>query len=145
MRAAGGVAVALVAVTLAGCASGPSDAGFGDVQQAVLARTGQRVVWNRQSPEDAATTAAIGRLLAAELTADAAVQVALLNNRRLQAVFEELGIAQADLVEAGLLQNPVFAGHARFAGNAPAGTNIALSLVQSFLDLVTLPLRRRVA
>jgi len=36
------------------------------------------------------------------------VQIALLNNKDLQATYEDLSIAQADLVQAGLLQNPVF-------------------------------------
>ena len=53
-------------------------------------------------------------LLEGELTTNAAVQIALLNNAALQATFEELGIAQAELVQAGLLKNPVFAGHVRF-------------------------------
>ena len=38
----------------------------------------------------------------------AAVQVALLNNRGLQAVYAELGIAEADLVQAGRMRNPGF-------------------------------------
>jgi len=42
------------------------------------------------------------------LSAADAVQVALLNNRMLQADFEELGISEADLVRAGRLPNPRF-------------------------------------
>ena len=48
------------------------------------------------------------RLLQKELSVDTAVQIALLNNRDLQGSYASLGIAQADLVEAGLLENPVF-------------------------------------
>ena len=46
-------------------------------------------------------------LLGNDLTAEAAVQIALLNNRKLQAVYNRLGIAQADLVQAGLPPNPI--------------------------------------
>ena len=130
---------------LAGCASEPKDAGFSDVSQAVATRTGQKVLWNRRTPEDAQATAAVQELLKNELTADGAVQVALLNNHRLQAVFEDLGIAQADLVQGGLLKNPVLGGHLRFAGNDPTGTNLELSLIQDFMDLALRPLKRKVS
>ncbi len=139
------IGAGLATVALSGCASEPKDAGFSEVREAVAARTGQKVVWNRRTPEDAQATTAVQELLKGDLTADGAVQVALLNNHRLQAVFEELGIAQADLVQGGLLKNPVFGGHARFAGNDPTGTNLELSLVQDFVDLALRPLRRKVS
>ena len=44
--------------------------------------------------------------------ADDAVQIALLNNRRLQAVYEELGVSQAAIVDASLTTNPRFHGNA---------------------------------
>jgi cobalt-zinc-cadmium efflux system outer membrane protein len=53
-------------------------------------------------------------LLSRELTVETAVQVALLNNKTLQATYEDLSVAQADLVQAGLLQNPVFRRHVAF-------------------------------
>ncbi len=62
-------------------------------------------------------------LLGRELTVDAAVEVALLGNKRLQATFEELSLAQADLVQAGVLRNPVFTAGIVFpvAGSAQTG------------------------
>ena len=50
----------------------------------------------------------VTELLAQPLTADSAVQVALLNNRGLQATYQELGIAEAELVQASRLPNPGF-------------------------------------
>ncbi len=50
----------------------------------------------------------MAQLLAQPLTVDAAVQVALLNNRGLQADFQELGISDADRVQASRLPNPGF-------------------------------------
>ncbi|MCC6357393.1 MAG: TolC family protein [Phycisphaerales bacterium] len=128
---------------LAGCGSVPRDAGFGTVEKLVYEGIGQRAVWNRDTDADAAVAESIQALLAKEMTADAAVQVALLNNRSLQATYEELGVAQADLVEAGLLQNPVFYGEIRF----PARPAIPweADIVQNFLDLFVLPLRKRMA
>lgn len=46
-------------------------------------------------------------LLQQPLDADAAVRVALLNNRELRATLREMGIARGRLIQAGLLPNPV--------------------------------------
>jgi outer membrane protein TolC len=93
---------------LAGCATVPREAGFSEVQQSTSARLEQAVVWRQGGAEDVEADASVRALLRKPLTTDAAVRVALLNNRSLQAEYEELGVAQADLVQAGLLRNPVF-------------------------------------
>jgi outer membrane protein TolC len=95
--------------------------------------------------EDAQIEQGVQTLLRHELTAERAVQVALLNNRELQARFEEIGIAQADVIQAGLISNPNFAGSFRFPDRPPSGTNIEYSIAQNFLDLLVLPLRKRIA
>ncbi|MEZ4326499.1 MAG: TolC family protein [Polyangiales bacterium] len=46
------------------------------------------------------------RMLGEPLTADAAVRVALLNNRELRATLRELGVARGRLMQAGVLPNP---------------------------------------
>ena len=77
-------------------------------------------------------------LLHDTLTVDGAVQVALLNNRTLQALYAELGVAQADLVQAGLLRNPVFDGAVRFLlSGGPAKVDLSAAL--DFLDIFYLP------
>jgi len=101
-------AAALAAVALGGCAGFSADGGFGTVEQAAGERLGKEVRWTKSDAERAAVDARVGALLAEPLTADAAVQVALLNNRRLQAAFDELGIAEAEFVQAGRLPNPGF-------------------------------------
>ena len=95
---------------LSGCATFDQRAGFSDVRTAVEERSGKRVAWNLGTELDAEAAEDVRRLLAGPLTADAAIQVALLNNRGLQATYAELGVAQADVVQAGLLTNPVFDG-----------------------------------
>ncbi len=131
---------ALVAV-LGGCASAPSSAGLTEVQQLVTPRLGQPIEWVAGGPEDAAVREAVRALLARPLTADAAVQVALLSNRELQADYAALGVARSDLVQAGLLDNPALGAEFRFDG----GTEITLDLVQNFLSVLTLPARREIA
>jgi outer membrane protein TolC len=46
------------------------------------------------------------RLLTRPIDADAAVRIALLNNRELRATLREVGVARGQLVQAGLLPNP---------------------------------------
>ena len=136
---------ALVSTSLiAGCASVPPKGGFADVQQLIGQRTGLRLQWVQGKPEEAAVQEATQALLQQELTAEAAVQVALLNNRSLQATYEELGIAQADVVQAGLLQNPVFAGSWRLPSHLSV-LNSEYGVSQNFLDLLLLPLRKKLA
>ncbi|MCK7513349.1 MAG: hypothetical protein MZV70_61145 [Desulfobacterales bacterium] len=67
-----------------------------------------------------------------ELTAAGAIQIALLNNARLQARYEELGISQAELIQAGLLKNPTVFGSARFPANSPGATELRFELLPEF-------------
>jgi len=127
-------------VALVGCAHVDPNPAFRELANTVHLRTGKRVQWNRGTAQDAEAQAAVASLLRHPLTADAAVQVALLNNRNLQATYEELGIAQADLVEAGLLRNPIFTFERRFPGQA-----LEMDLLKEFIDILLLPLRKRIA
>jgi outer membrane protein, heavy metal efflux system len=138
-------AMCAVVVAVAGCATTTQpQSGFDQVQRTVLDRTGQQVVWNTSSADDGRADAAVGRLLESPLTPDIAVQIALLGNPSLQANFENLGIAQADFVRAGLLKNPVFNGAYEFAsGGGLAKVN--LSVTEDFLSILQIPLRKRVA
>ena len=137
---------ALVPLVLlaAGCASIPRDKGFGQVSQEVEKRTGYRVAWDEGGEADKEVQARIDQWLDQGLSLGTAVQIGLLNNRRLQATYESLGIAQASLVQAGLLKNPVFEGALRFPTGG-GGSIFEFSVVQSFLDLVMIPLQRKVA
>ncbi len=132
-------------ISLAGCASVRPQAAFSDVQETLDGRTDVRTVWRTGSEEDARADRAVDSLLAAPLTADAAVQVALLNNRRLQAVYEDVGVAQADLVQAGLLANPLVGAGIRFPLEGSEAPELRFSVAMSFLSVFNLPLRRAVA
>jgi hypothetical protein len=66
------------------------------------------VRWARSDADVDTIAQARGELLAKPLSVDDAVQVALLNNRGLQADFQELGITEAEVVQAGRLPNPGF-------------------------------------
>jgi outer membrane protein, heavy metal efflux system len=110
--------------------------------QIAARRTGKSAPWERDDAARDRAQKTVAALLARPLTADSAAQVALLNNRSLQASFEEIGISEADLLEAGLLENPTIAGMARFP-NRPA--DLEGSIAADLLQLFLLPLRKRVA
>jgi outer membrane protein, heavy metal efflux system len=131
-------------VVLTGCATFDQRAGFSDVSMVVEARSGKRVVWNLGTELDEQAAQEVHALLQGTLNADGAAQVALLNNRELQALYAELGVAQADMVQAGLLRNPIFDGAVRFliGGGQP---ELELNAAMDFLDIFYLPLRKRVA
>jgi outer membrane protein, heavy metal efflux system len=130
--------IALLMATLSFGAS--LDQSFNDVSGTVLSRTGKRVQWNRSTPQDADAERFLRSLLKRPLTANSAVQIALLNNHELQATYEEIGIAQADVIEAGLLRNPLFSIERRWPGQA-----IEAELLTEFIDVLFLPLRKRAA
>lgn len=134
--------IALSASALAGCSSMTPGLGFDEVQQGASDRIGVRIHWNNGSAEDEEVAASVSALLEHELAADGAVQIALLNNRELQAVYEELNLAQADLVQAGLLRNPILSGEARWATSGGGGPGVVLDLTQDFVSLLYLPLRQ---
>src|SRR6266478_7664126 len=129
-----------------GCASVSPKASFDDVSTLVAERGGGRIHWDQGMPADEQVRARVHDLVTGTLTPDGAVEVALLRNQGLVATYEELGIAQADLVQAGLLRNPTLGARVRFPTSGP-GTFIdtEFSVAQDFLDLFTLPLRKRVA
>jgi cobalt-zinc-cadmium efflux system outer membrane protein len=137
---------AVAAVTVAGCASTSlSDDSFSNVQRAVSGRGGQQIHWNRGSPADKEAADAVRQLLAQPLTSDRAVQFALLNNPNLQATYEDVGVAQADLVGAGLLQNPVFDATVLIPEGGVGATKLDFAVTANFLDVFQIPLRKRLA
>ena len=101
-------ALLTMAAVLGGCASFSPDGGFGPVQQIAKNRLGKGLVIVKSDADQDAIAQRVGELLTKPLTVDDAVQVALLNNRGLQATFQELGITEAEVVQAGRLPNPGF-------------------------------------
>ena len=129
-------ASALAVVSVSGCASLSPDAGFNDVQTLSAARLEQRLRWNRGPEDDKAAAELTQNLLAQPLNTDAAVQIALLNNRGLQATYGELGIAQAEVVSAGRLANPLVSGQ-RWSKGESFKSEIGIEF--NFLSLLLLP------
>ena len=129
----------------AGCAQVPKEAGFNEVKDLVEQRVDYRLHWNQETEADHEVEKAIEELLKNELTADAAVQIALLNNPNLQAVYEDLGITQADVVEAGLLENPVIFGQVRFPNRSEESNNYEFGITQNFLNILMQPAHKKLS
>jgi outer membrane protein TolC len=122
-----------VSAALAGCASFSADGGRDTVRQ--LAQ--QRGVQPAAAAGSASADKEIADRLAKPLSADDAVTIALLNNRKLQASYAELGIAEADLVQAGRLSNPTFS-FSRLKSHE--GVEIERKLMLPIIGLLTMPI-----
>jgi outer membrane protein TolC len=135
--------IALTVVTMvSGCAWFSPDAGMGVVANIADHELHKDVAAIRTPDEAEAVGIAVQRLLGRTLTADAAVQIALLNNRGLQTAYNELAFAEAQMVEGSLPPNPRIS-YLRVAGSAEL--EIERSVVADILALVTLPVRSEIA
>ena len=129
------LAAAAATLALAGCASFSPDGGQAGVRSLVQQRGGPAT----PAVAPGARAQHVAALLAQPLGAENAVSIALLNNRALQAGYAELGIAEADLVQAGRLSNPVFT-FSRMKG--PHGVDIERKLMLPVIGLLLMPVTR---
>ena len=121
---------------LGGCASFSQDGGLNDVKSLTQKHIRQEVVWPKNTAEQQLTDARVKELLQQALDVESAVQIALLNNKGLQASLFELGISEADLVQAGRLPNPKFSMlYARHNGDY----KIEQALTFNIFSLLTMP------
>ncbi|OZA07187.1 MAG: RND transporter, partial [Methylotenera sp. 17-45-7] len=96
----------------------------------------QEVVWPKTDTEKNQISERVNELLSKRLDVDQAVQIALLNNKGLQADFYNLGISESDLVQAGRLPNPRFGMlYVRENGNY----KIEQMLTFNIFSLLTMP------
>ncbi|MDP1907024.1 MAG: TolC family protein, partial [Hyphomicrobium sp.] len=85
--------------------------------------------------------------LSTPLTADTAVQLALINNPEMRREAARLGFAAAEVYDAGRLANPTFS-LTRLAGDSSAGANVpqlTLGIAFNFVNLLFLPANNRYA
>ena len=129
-------AALLLVLSAAGCTTLTPDGGFGAIESASKEHANKEVRWARTDAERETLNQRVAALLAKPLSADAAVQIALFNNKGLQASFFELGVADAEQVQAGRLPNPSFS-MTRY-GNGPH-VSIEQALTFNVLALITMP------
>lgn len=132
------IAAASLCAGIAGCASFSPDGGYAEVRQLAQQRTSDAIP--ATAPGAGKVDQQVAALLARPLSAEAAVSIALLNNRSLQAGYAELGIAEADLVQAGRIANPVLS-FGRMKGHD--GIEIERKLMLPVIGLLTMPVATR--
>ncbi|MGA0060982.1 MAG: TolC family protein [Planctomycetota bacterium] len=123
---------AALASLLAGCATVDATPDYAAVAVEIRAATGANAVYQPGTEE--ISTARVEALLGAPLSLEGAVEVALLNNPGLKAAFRRVGVARADLEQAGMWTNPSLMLALRFP-SAGGSTDIEGNLLGNLLDL----------
>jgi outer membrane protein TolC len=127
---------------LGGCASFSPDGGMLAVNEITAPALGGQAEAIRTPEHAEDVRLRVKALLRRPLSADRAVQVAVLNNRDLQAAYNTLALSDAARVQASLPPNPTFSLE-RIAG---AGAfEVEGRIVGSLLQLATLPARSEIA
>ncbi|HDR9150492.1 TPA: TolC family protein [Burkholderia vietnamiensis] len=135
------IAGAVALVVLAGCTTFSRDGGFNTVSTTASERLGKEALFVRTEQDRDAVAQRTREVLGKPLAMDDAVQVALLNNAGLQASYAELGISEADLVQAGRLPNPGFSfSRTHWSDNF----GITRTFSANVLAILTLPLATRI-
>ncbi|QCI66034.1 TolC family protein [Phreatobacter stygius] len=130
------------ATALGGCASYSPDGGLAVTRDIAARELRQEVVRVREPADSDRVRARVTGLLRSPLTVDRAVQIALINNRGLQAAYNDLGISEALFVQASLPPSPTLS-LTRLASTG--AIEIERQLLVNILGLATLPQRRAVA
>jgi cobalt-zinc-cadmium efflux system outer membrane protein len=133
-------ATIVVCVLLIGCTSIPKDLGRSNVD-VLIGERGLPVSTDTSKNKEEF----IDALLAEPLTPDSAIRIALTNNPKLKATYADLGIAAADLYEAGRIRNPIFSFSSLDSNESGERNLNTYGLITSFTDLITLPSRKRFA
>lgn len=136
--------VFVLSLTLAGCTTFSADGGFSSVEQAAQQHINKDVIWQRSDADKASAKQRVKELLGSPLSADDAVQIALLNNRELQASFFKLGISESEVVQAGRLPNPGFNfSRTHKGGELEIDRSIVVNIAQLIMMPVTLQIEQR--
>jgi len=129
----------IVLVSLSGCSTISQQDVFSDLNQTTSLRGAGNLQWIKTSQEAQSVNDSVNTLLSEPLSQENALRIALINNRSLQQTYAQIGISQSELVQAGLMSNPLL-GYS--IGRGGGLTTSTLSLDVAFLDLLWIPLRR---
>jgi outer membrane protein TolC len=132
------IAAGVLTLILSGCATFSADGGLDNVSAITQERINQPISLEKPSAPSEGVSDTVAQLLAKPLTSESAVQVALLNNNGLRASLAQLGIAEADLVQAGRLGNPEFSFSRLKLHEA---VEIERSIMFDLVGLFTMPTR----
>ncbi len=149
------LALALTPVSITGCTALPAldqytalDAGFANVSEETSRISGQQTVWIQSQQQAEDTREQVHSLVHQRtINADTAVQVALLNNRGLQATYAEIGMSATQVWQEYLLENPKVS--VEILGISAPGTGPYRSIegwvANNILAMITRPARVELA
>ena len=137
-----GLLVIFSGFLMVGCACVKTDREWSRLEQCVVG--GTELIWVESCEDEERVNEIVKRDLSEPLSMERAVGVGLINNKKLQGVFEEIGIGKADLVQAGLIKNPSLSALLRFPTSG-GGTNVEADGFVSISELWLLPMRKKVA
>ncbi len=137
------VVAILLSLFAGGCAKFTGDGGMAPVTDSVRREIGRDVVKLSSVDEARRARERVQALLSEPLTEDAAVQITLLNNRGLQAAYNDLGISEAEYVQASLPPNPAITVGRTFGTGG--FVEFGFQLVGNLLAMVTLPRKTEIA
>jgi len=126
-----------------GCAKFTGDGGMAPVADGVRKEIGKDVAKLTSAEDNRRARERMQALLAGPLSEDTAVQVALLNNRGLQAAYNDLGLSEAEYVQTSLAPNPALTVSRLFGTGG--FVEIGFQLVGNLLAAATLPARTEIA
>ncbi|MFA9203374.1 MAG: TolC family protein [Flavobacteriales bacterium] len=132
-------------LTMLGCSALPADRGWSDVNQLVSTRDQRLVSQPNQQIATVKLAQQVEALLAQPITADTAIAVSMLRHPMIQLEYAKLGLAQADVLEASRLSNPVLSVSAIGSNISTDQTRYGYGLVQNFTELLFLRSRRQAA
>ncbi|GJL78188.1 MAG: copper tolerance protein [Nitrospinaceae bacterium] len=130
---------------VAACATVNPQRDFDAVSSSTKSKIGHSVTWQQSEEDKKQTRIVLEKLLEGGVTRQEVVRIALMNNQDLQTKFEFLGIARADVVQAGLYSNPSIDALLEFPVKGAFGVGPDLNLLFSLSDLWNVPLRKKIA
>ncbi len=131
-----------VVLLIPACVSVDPRADYRRTQELVMQQTGVGDMYDPSAEQE--IDRRIHELLEDGVSIDEAAQIALLNNKTLQSLFQDIGMARADVVQSGLLTNPSLSMLIQF----PEGggrSKLDAGVAQQIADLWQIPQRKRIA
>ncbi len=133
------ISISLTTLAFFGCSTVSQNEVFDGVKKETSTRGIENLQWIKTQKEADSVNESVNTLLSSPLSQENAVRIALINNRSLQQTYEQIGISQSELVQAGLMSNPLL-GYSVGRGGGVTTTKVTLDV--AFLDLLWIPLRR---
>ena len=133
-------ACAVLLFVISGCTSLPKDYGQSEVNTLLTDRNIPVESLGATDIEDYTVS-----LIKQPLTVDSITQLALIKNATLKKTYAQLGLAAADVYEAGRIRNPIFSFSQLNSNQSGERDLITLGFITSLADLITLPSRKNLA